>query len=120
MEKTQQEQKEVSTSVKQTTTAPGTNLKSGEEISVQNITIPNSMFGVKYVKKKGYAVGYENIKLTEDYETLEEALNQIGYGVDEDEQGDEILVKFGEVDFETIGRIVKAMLIINNENKCEE
>lgn len=89
---------------------------SNNEKEVANIEIPNSLFMGKWVKDKGYAVGLENIQITKYEETLEKALNKIGYGVDKDEEGDEILVKVGETDFETIVRIVNALLIINKEN----
>lgn len=84
------------------------------EALMQNIVIPNSQFTAKWEAEKGYAVGIENIKLTKDYTTLEEALNTIGYGVEKDEQGDEILIKVGETDFEMVARIVKAIIIIEN------
>lgn len=87
------------------------------EILCKNIEIPKSQFNAKWNKDKGYAVGIENIKLTKDYETLEEALNQIGYGVDKDKDDEEILVKVGETDYEMFVRIVKAILIIEDEKK---
>lgn len=90
------------------------------EATVKNITIPNSQFKCKWVEGEGYAIGYENVKLTRGYETLEKALNQIGYGVDKDEDGDEILVKVGEVDYELIARIVRAVAIVMDENKKVE
>lgn len=90
----------------------------GEEI-IKNIVIPKSNFHAKWEKDKGYAIGFENIKLTKDYNTLEEALNAIGYGVDKDEDGEEVLVKVGETDYEIFVRIVKAILIIE-ENKVKE
>lgn len=89
-----------------------------EETS-RNILIPNSAFTAKWMKDAGYAVGIENVKLTKDHKTLEKALNEIGYGVDKDEEGDEILVKVGEVDYEMIVRIVRALIILNNENSQE-
>lgn len=87
------------------------------EMRIKNITIPESQFHAKWVKDEGYAIGYENLKISKDYETLEEALNQIGYGVDIDNEGDEILVKTGEIDFELIARLIKAINIIENQNK---
>lgn len=83
------------------------------ELIVKNIEIPNSEFKGKWIKDEGYSIGIENIKLTKNYNTLEEALNQIGYGVDKDSEGDEVLVKVGEVDYELIVRIARALLIIN-------
>lgn len=91
----------------------------GEE-ETRNIVIPNSQFMAKWQKDEGYAVGIENVKLTKNYKTLEEALNQIGYGVDKDEEGDEVLVKVGEIDFEMVTRIVKALIIVNNTNQEDE
>jgi len=84
------------------------------EETVKNIIIPNSQFGAKWVKGEGYAAGIENVKITKNHETLEEALNEIGYGVDK-EDGEEVLVKVGETDYELIVRIVKAILIIEGE-----
>lgn len=85
---------------------------SKSEATIKNIIIPNSQFTAKWVKDEGYAIGLENIKLTQSYATLEEALNTIGYGVDIDSEGDEVLVKVGELDYELVTRIVKAILII--------
>lgn len=89
---------------------------SKSEVEIKTITIPNSQFQAKWKKDEGYAIGYEGYKLTKDHETLEGALNQIGYGVNQDKDGDEILVKHGEIDFELIVRLIKIMLVINNEN----
>ena len=83
------------------------------EETIRNINIPNSQFGAKWVKDEGYAIGIENVKITRNHETLEKALNEIGYGVDKDDDGDEILVKVGEIDYELIVRIIKALNIIN-------
>lgn len=80
---------------------------------IRNINIPRSQFQAKWIKEDGYAIGINNVKITKGYETLEEALNQIGYGVDVDSEGDEILVKVGEIDFELIVRIIKALTIEN-------
>lgn len=85
---------------------------------IKNIVIPNSNFGAKWVEGEGYAIGYENVKLTKNYETLEEALNQIGYGTDR-EDNDAILVKVGEVDYEMIVRIIRAVLIVEEIKKEE-
>lgn len=93
---------------------------SKSEATIQNIIIPNSQFGAKWVKDDGYAIGIENVKITKNYKTLEEALNQIGYGVDKDNEGDEVLVKVGNIDYELIVRIVKALLIIDDVNTKEE
>lgn len=82
------------------------------EPTIKNIVIPNSQFTAKWVKDEGYAIGIENVKLTQSFQTLEEALNTIGYGVDIDSEGDEVLVKVGELDYELVARIVKAILII--------
>lgn len=90
------------------------------EYIVKNIAIPNSQFTAKWVQDEGYAVGIENVKLTKNYKTLEEALNQIGYGVDKDEEGDEILVKVGNVDYELIARLIKAINIIEKTNEIGE
>lgn len=110
-------EKKTSTLSKNSTTVHTNNLdySKGEELT-KNITIPNSQFQAKWIKDEGYAVGYEGFKLTRNYKTLDEALNQIGYGVDKDEEGEEILVKHGEVDFELIARLVKAIVILNDEN----
>lgn len=89
---------------------------SKSEETIKNITIPNSQFGAKWVKDEGYAIGYENVKLTKNHKTLEKALNEIGYGVDVDGEGDEVLVKVGEIDYEMIVRIIKAINIIEREN----
>ncbi|UYD39172.1 MAG: hypothetical protein [Wigfec virus K19_83] len=86
------------------------------EETQKNIVIPNSNFQAKWKKEEGYTIGIENIKLTKNYKTLEEALNQIGYGVEKDTEGDEILVKVGETDYEMIVRITRALIILNNEN----
>lgn len=101
----------------------GTNAKkinsfdfSKSEKTVQNITIPNSMFMAKWIDGQGYAIGIEHIQITKYHKTLESALNEIGYGVDKDEEEDEIMVKVGEFDYEMIGRIVKALMIIEREN----
>lgn len=85
--------------------------------TVRNIVIPNSQFGAKWVEGEGYAVGIENVKLTRNFETLEEALNEIGYGVDKDDEGEDVLVKVGETDYEMIVRIVKAIIIIEESKK---
>lgn len=107
-----QEQKRIGNNAKKTN-----NLDySKSEVEVKNIVIPNSAFMAKWVKGKGYAIGYENVKVTADYETLEQALNQVGYGVDKDEEGDETLVKFGETNFEVIVNIINAILTIREEN----
>lgn len=90
---------------------------SDKEELIRGIVIPNSQFGAKWEKDKGYAIGIENIKLTRNYETLEEALNTIGYGVDKDKDGEEILVKVGEIDYEMIARTIKALIIIEEINK---
>lgn len=90
-----------------------------EELS-RNIVIPNSQFMAKWTKEEGYAIGIENIKITKNFDTLDKALNQIGYGVKTDEDGDEVLEKYGETDFETIARIVKAIIILNNDNNNEK
>lgn len=73
----------------------------------------------KYIHDKGYAVGIENVRITKYYPTLEEALNQIGYGVDKDKDGDDVLVKVGDVDYEMIVRIVTAILTIEEQKKGE-
>lgn len=86
------------------------------EKTIENIVIPNSVFQAKWVKEEGYAIGIENIKLTKNHKTLEKALNEIGYGVDKDDDGDEILVKVGDIDYELITRIVKALITLNNQN----
>lgn len=110
-----------STSQKSSTTVQNNSLDySKAEPTIQNIVIPNSQFKAKWVKDEGYAIGYENVKLTRSYETLEKALNQIGYGVDKDNDGDEILVKVGEIDYELIMRMIKAVIVINNENVTTE
>lgn len=85
---------------------------SKSEELIRNINIPNSQFQAKWIKNEGYAVGIEGIKLTKNYETLEEALNQIGYGVDVNENEEEILMKVGNIDYELIVRVIKALLII--------
>lgn len=101
----------------------GTNVKkinsfdfSKSEKTVQNITIPNSMFMAKWIEGQGYAIGIEHIQITKYHKTLERALNEVGYGVEKDEEDDEIMVKVGEIDYEMIGRIVKALMIIEREN----
>lgn len=91
---------------------------SNNEELIKGITIPNSQFTAKWEKGKGYAIGIENIKLSKDYETLEEALNTIGYGVDKEGE-DDVLVKVGETDYEMIVRIIKALLIIEEDKKEE-
>lgn len=106
------------TSKKGNTTANGSNLDySKAEKTFENIIIPNSQFQAKWKIEEGYSVGIENIKLTKNYKTLEEALNQIGYGVEKDKEGDDVLMKVGEVDYELIVRIVKAIAIIEEQNK---
>lgn len=107
-----QEQERIGTNVKDKNNL---DYSKAEELA-RNITIPNSVFHGKWVKDEGYAIGIENMKLTKNYKTLEEALNQIGYGVDKDKDGDEVLVKVGEVDYELIVRIMKSLIILNNEN----
>lgn len=86
------------------------------ELLMKNIVIPNSAFEAKWRKDEGYSVGIEQVRLSKDYETLEEALNVIGYGVDKDQDGDEILVKVGDIDYELVVRIVRALLIVKEEN----
>lgn len=93
---------------------------SKSEETVKNITIPNSEFMAKWTKNDGYAIGIENIKITKNYKTLEEALNQIGYGVETDKDGDEVLMKVGDTDYETIVRIVRALIILNNQQNENE
>lgn len=90
---------------------------SEKEMLIKNIEIPNSQFGCKWIKDAGYAIGIEGVKLSKNYDTLEKALNTIGYGVDIEED-EEVLVKVGDTDYELIARIVKAILIIekNKEN----
>lgn len=111
---------ENTTSQKKNTTANGNKNGSFDyskaEPTVKNIIIPNSQFCAKWEAEKGYAVGIENYQLTKHHETLEGALNEIGYGVDKDKEGEEILVKVGDIDFELITRIIKTLLIINKEN----
>lgn len=85
------------------------------EPTIKNITIPNSRFGGHWSKQYGYSIGYEGIQITRSFPTLEEALNQIGYGVDEKEDGDE-LVKVTDVNYEVIANMVLAMLIIREQN----
>lgn len=117
MEKQSNTVKNTSTSQKGSTTAQGNSFDfSKAEETFRNITIPNSQFQAKWKKDVGYSVGIENVKLTRDYKTLEQALNQIGYGVDIDKDGDEILVKLEGIDFEIIPRIVKALIILNEES----
>lgn len=106
-----QEPKHIGTNARETNNF---DYSKSEEL-VKNITIPNSVFHAKWVKDEGYAIGIENIKISKTHKTLEKALNEIGYGVDKDEEDDEILVKVGEIDYEIIVRIVKALLIIENE-----
>lgn len=93
--------------------------KNSGELEVKNIIVPNSQFSCKWVKDEGYAIGIDNVKITKSFETLEEALNQIGYGVEKDDNEDEILVKVGDIDYELLIRIVKAILIIE-EQKIRE
>lgn len=90
------------------------------EIEMKNIAIPGSVFRGRWKKDEGYSIGYENVRLTKDYETLEKALNTIGYGVEKDKEGDEILVKVGEIDFEMIVRIIRAVNMIEAENMVKE
>lgn len=95
-----------------------TKQESGSEL-IKNITLPNSQFKGIEVAGKGFAIGIENVQITQFSSTLEEALNKIGYGVDKDEEGEEILVKVGETDFETIANIVRALIhtsLTNNIN----
>lgn len=88
---------------------------SKSEETIKSISIPQSEFRGLWVKDKGFSIGYESVKLTKDYETLEEALNQIGYGVEVKEDGDE-LVKVGDCNYEMVVRIVRAVLILNEQN----
>lgn len=85
-------------------------------LEIKNIVIPNSEFRGLWKKDVGYSIGYESVKLTKDYETLEEALNQIGYGVDNEDE----LVKYGDTDYEMIIRVIRAVLIVMSENKKVE
>lgn len=90
------------------------------KMNFKNITIPNSVFRGRWQEDEGYSVGYENVRLTRDYPTLEEALNRIGYGVEKDRDGEEILVKVGEIDYEMIVRIIRAVNHITVENAVKE
>lgn len=93
--------------------AKETNNEQFGELLLKNIKIGNSEFRGLWEKDKGYSVGYENIRLTKNYPTLDEALNQIGYGVDNDDE----LVKVGECDYDMVVRIVRAILIVKEENE---
>lgn len=90
------------------------------EATIKNISIPGSEFSAKWVKDKGYAIGYEGVKLTKDYGTLEEALNQIGYGVGGDNDVDELVKVELPVNYEMVIRIVRAVLIVMGENQKTE
>lgn len=114
--KEQQGTKQYGTNAKETNSL---DYSKNEEIT-RNIVIPNSQFMAKWTKDEGYAIGIENIKITRNYDTLDKALNKIGYGVKIDEEGDEILEKYGETDFETIVMIVRALLILNEQYKETE
>lgn len=121
METQENTKKEASTSQKNNTTAQNNSFDySKAEITNQNIVIPDSQFQAKYTKENGYAVGIEGVRLTKYHKTLEKALNEIGYGVEKDEEDDEILVKTGEVDFEMVARIAKAIFTIMIENYGKE
>lgn len=89
------------------------------EATVKNIVIPGSEFAAKWEEGKGYAIGYENIRITEYHKTLDKALNRVGYGVEKDKDDEEILVKFGETDFEMMVRIARAVNLIEAEKVTE-
>lgn len=90
---------------------------SKSEETIKNIEIPSSAFTGKWIKDKGFSIGIGTIRLTKDYETLEEALNQVGYGVDKDKEGDEILVGVEGVNYDMVVRIVQAILTIEEDKK---
>lgn len=89
------------------------NKEQSGELLIKNIKIGNSEFRGLWEKDKGFSVGYENVRLTKNYPTLEEALNQIGYGVDNEDE----LVKVGECDYDMVVRVVRAILIVKEENE---
>lgn len=100
-------------------TQPNAEKTSSEKLSselIKNIRIPNSQFEGKYIKDKGYCIGIENVQISKFKETLEEALNEIGYGVDVDKDGDEILVKVGDVNYEIIANITRALIHVSLTN----
>lgn len=83
---------------------------SDKEVTIKNITLPQTIFRAKWEKDKGYSVGIATAKLTEDYETLNEALAVVGLKVEVDKGGDEILMQEGEVDYDLIGRICAVLI----------
>lgn len=90
------------------------------EMLTKKIIIPNSAFRGVWIKDEGYSVGIENVRLTKSYETLNEALNEIGYGVEKDEKGDEMLGIVEGTNYEMVVRIVKALLIIEQLKKEQD
>lgn len=86
-------------------------------------TIPGSQFEVLWNKATGYSVGIENIRITKDFGTLNEAMNTIGYHTEEIKEGKETyyeIKKYGVVEFEVIAHIAKAIIAVNMENFKKE
>lgn len=92
------------------------------ELEYKNIKLPQTIFTAKWQKGVGYSVGIVDAKLTEDFETLEEALNEVGLGVKIDKDGDEILElhQVGGVDYDLIARITAVLIEQFDKMKIKE
>lgn len=105
------------TSKSETTTAPNSKLDySKAQELIRSYELPGSNFTMKWEKDKGFAVGLENYQVTRHFETKNEALAKIGYKTEIDRDGDEILVKIGEIDYEFIVLCMKILMGIEKMN----
>lgn len=80
------------------------------ELLIKNILLQNTVFMAKWIDGKGYSVGIGDAKLTEDYETLNEALEIVGLEMYKDKDGDELLKKKGDIDYDLIARICAVLV----------
>lgn len=80
------------------------------ELLIKNILLQNTVFMAKWIDGKGYSVGIGDAKLTEDYETLNEALEIVGLEMYRDKDGDELLKKKGDIDYDLIARICAVLV----------
>lgn len=93
---------------------------SKSELEYKNIILPQTIFTAKWQKDKGFSVGIANTKLTIDYPTLNEALDEVGLEVVIDNEGEEILKQKGDIDYELIARIVATLIKQFDEMKVKE
>lgn len=112
--------KNTSTSQKNDTTVTTDSFDfSKAEETIRNYELANSHFTMKWEKNEGFSIGLENYRVSGHYETANEALATIGYKSEKDRDGEDILLKIGEVNYEFIILCMKILMGIEKINQEE-